>query len=254
MCSFPGLIEGREGIDGESFSSDEGSRQVGLPAAIPKFGRQGAHAAVTDGAENDDSVGASQGSGAPKPPSSSGKDLKDSKAGALPESRSGLQCRGCWKKYSQEHMYPMTSFCRGCKKAYDALAKMAQKQQQLAWWQVTRNSPKDLKRVLARFKQVCPDLNCGRGKKRGHFCVAAYLEEVRIEKDNEIRRRGEYMSKKDFLGFAQAPPPSGWGLAEEAARTHWAEVVGDSKNKPIVVRRGGQAVQLYRVQVPELRS
>eukprot|EP00971_Amphidinium_carterae_P003331 65764-Amphidinium_carterae.1 len=88
-----------------------------------------------------------------------------------------LQCKGCFISMKKEEMYPSTNLCKPCKKAYDGLSKLSRKQGREEWWARTRSQPKDLKKVLAKFKNVCPDLNVGRGKKRAAtVSIARYTE------------------------------------------------------------------------------
>ena len=101
------------------------------------------------------------------------------------EAAASLQCKGCFRLFRSDEMYPQTNFCRACKKAYDAIAKLASRQGQEAWWKTTREAPKSLKKILARYKRVCPDMNVGRGRKRTvGFSLVKYMEEVSAKTKN----------------------------------------------------------------------
>eukprot|EP00971_Amphidinium_carterae_P351172 6491955-Amphidinium_carterae.1 len=158
-----------------------------------------------------------------------------------------LSCSGCFRQIAREDAYPSTNFCRPCKKAYDSLAKLSVRQQQQAWWETTRAAPKLLKKALQTFKKRCPDLNVGRGRKRSaNFSIAKFEEEVSATKRVQDVNRAKWLTYDEFMGFAKAQPPLGWGLSDQQARVHWAEETDGKRSK--FVRRGGQLVELFRVK------
>ena len=175
-----------------------------------------------------------------------GKPKAKAKAGG----KAGCQCSGCWKGFCLDDMYPGTAFCRACKKAYDCLQKLSVKQKRKSWWKKTRENAKSLKQIIAKFKKMCPDLNCGRGKKRSsEFSISKFVEVHKAWRAKTMNKDAVLMTEEDFLGFAQAKAPLGWGLSETKAKLHWQEITDDPKNKPIMQRRGGENVKLYPCRI-----
>ena len=179
---------------------------------------------------------------------SSGKSTAGN-AGGKRQGRPGqLYCSGCQKQFDQDAMYPSTAMCRPCKKAYDAIYKLARKQKKLKWWRRVRSCPQKKKQVFAKFKKVCSDLFVGRGKNRStQFSIAHYISYNKAFKKKAVHKNAPYMTETDFMGFAMALPPHGWGLSTSASQTHWQEIVENKKNKPIWQRRGGEKVKTYPV-------
>eukprot|EP00971_Amphidinium_carterae_P349540 6491068-Amphidinium_carterae.1 len=238
-------LEELEAFDGASsaLGSTHGGQGEGVESQYAESSVSGDSIAAVEEIEGDDDESNTKEGEDNKPDKQAHAKAKTGKKDTKKEQTKGsIPCRGCPKMFLQHDMYPGGNMCRPCKKAYDCLHRLARRDggKVQTWWLATRDSEKDLRRVIRKFKSSCPDLGIGRGKSRvKSFSVAEYIESVRVLQAKERRHRGEYVTDVQFKEFAMSRPPHGWGLSSEQAQLHWTESIKDQK--PLYQRRGGNS-------------
>eukprot|EP00971_Amphidinium_carterae_P294594 5849466-Amphidinium_carterae.1 len=125
---------------------------------------------------------------------------------------------GC--KTSVADRVPGFTWCRDCKRIYDALARMSKVQNEEAWWQGVKANPKELKRTVLNCRKQFPGEGGVRGKSRlPNFKLAEYRESVKVATVNDVVGRGKLMWKEEYIDFAKSLP--GGSLSRQEAEQNW---------------------------------
>ena len=100
-----------------------------------------------------------------------------------------------------EERVPGFQCCRPTKRAYDSLARLAEKQKEHAWWSEVKSNEKRLRSVIAAYMKQSPD-GVGRGKKKSSFKIAEYRETIEASTSVQKRVAGKMMWKEEWIVFA----------------------------------------------------
>jgi hypothetical protein len=158
-------------------------------------------------------------------------------------------CEGCGKKKPLDEKVPGFQYDRDCKRARDALGKLARKQNQQEWWDATKKCPKQLKAVIKQYMSQCPG-GCGRGKSRGFWSIATYKEKMQSESAVETRGQGQMMWKEQWVQWAGSVDG---GFKTRAKATAEWDMWVNNKDAMITDMKGPEGEELrFRVVVKDL--
>ena len=74
-----------------------------------------------------------------------------------------FKCGLCWKEANIALRVPGHQWERECKRAYDGLARLSEKQKEQEWWSETKSKPKQLRMAILDYMKNNPS-GVGRGK------------------------------------------------------------------------------------------
>ena len=158
-------------------------------------------------------------------------------------------CEGCGKKKPLNEKVPGFQYDRDCKRARDALTKLAKKRNQQEWWDATKKCPKLLKAAIKQYMSQCPG-GCGRGKSRGFWSIATYKEKMQSESAVETRGQGQMMWKEQWVQWAGSV--DGGFKTRAKASAEW-DVWLNNKDAMITDMKGPEGEELrFRVVVKDL--
>ena len=158
-------------------------------------------------------------------------------------------CEGCGKKKPLNDKVPGFQYDRDCKRARDALAKLAKKQNQQEWWDVTKKCPKLSRTPINQYMSQCPG-GCGRGMSRGYWSIATYKEKMQSESAVETRGQGQMMWKEQWVQWAGSV--DGGYKTRAKATAEWDMWV-NNKDAMITDLKGPEGEELrFRVVVRDL--
>lgn len=200
-------------------SSDELELAGGVAYTIA-VGAGAGHGAKSVAGVVDDDVRSVRNSPAEKSAArASSASTKTSSAGG--RAAADFTCKGCLKRRPAETQVPGLQWERSCKRAYDSIARLVKKQGKEEWWSETKAVPKKLSAAIADYLRHCPDVNVGRGKSRGVWSIATYMETVKSVSMVERRDRGRFMWEEEYYEFAASV--AGGMLRRDEAKERWAE-------------------------------
>eukprot|EP00971_Amphidinium_carterae_P216084 4289178-Amphidinium_carterae.1 len=170
----------------------------------------------------DDSVSQVASSKASQPSSlntPSCKTQRDTKSSATKSSETFIcGLAGC--KVGIANRVPGFTWCRDCKRLYDALARMAKVQHEEEWWQGVKSCPKELKKTVLSCKKQFPGEGGVKGKSRlPNFKLAEYRESLKVATLNDVVGRGKLMWKEEYIDFAKSL--AGGSLNRQEAEQNW---------------------------------
>ena len=137
-----------------------------------------------------------------------------------------FKCRYDGQWHPMEEKIAGFMSCRSGKRTYDALDKLARKQNELDWWNEQKKDDKKLHACVRKYRDLCPD-NVGRGRKRNSdgLKMSEMFESITNTTGLEKRAHGVMMWKEQYLmwvgtveaGFMQRP-------IAEARWNQWAQL------------------------------
>ena len=138
--------------------------------------------------------------------------------------------------------------CRICKRAIDNLTYCAHVQKQDEWWKEVRKDEPQLRELVKKYLEQCPDAGNAASKKRGLFNLVRYIENFKASSAVINDDEGVMMHKSRFLAWAQTEEnPDGaqskaqaeqkWSEMEESASTgQWVSSQKGPPKEPLLLR------------------
>ena len=146
------------------------------------------------------------------------------------KSRKGKKyCRGCVTWLPMDHFAVNQSLHFNCKQARDNLYRIAQRQEQLEWFQATEADDTKFNLLLINYNERCPMDPSSRKRARGKI-VCLSLKTV-IEAATELIKDdvGEMMHELEFIDWRKTP--KGGMLDPVQAKRKWDDLVEDKRNQ-----------------------
>ena len=114
--------------------------------------------------------------------------------------------------------------CRICKRAIDNLAYCAHVQKQEEWWKEVRKDEPQLRELVKKYLDQCPDAGSAASKKRGSFNLVRYIENFKASSAVVNEDEGIMMHKSRFLAWAQTEANPDGALSKVQAEQKWSEM------------------------------
>ena len=114
--------------------------------------------------------------------------------------------------------------CRTCKRAIDNLAYCAHVQKQEEWWKEVRKDEPQLRELVKKYLDQCPDAGNAASKKSGSFNLVRYIENVKASSAVINEDEGIMMHKTRFLAWAQTEANPDGALSKAQAEQKWSEM------------------------------
>ena len=132
-----------------------------------------------------------------------------------------FECTLCHRNQPIACRVPGHHWDRECKRAYDALRRLAVKQKEMGWWEALRSDPKQMKKALFDYMKQCPS-GTGRGKLRAQkpYKITELKERLTSRTTLERQDIGQMMWEEQYYRWAESV--EGGLQSRDTAQTKWA--------------------------------
>ena len=143
--------------------------------------------------------------------------------------------------------------CKICKRAIDNLAYCAKVQHKLEWWTEVRKDEPQLRELVKKYLEQCPDAGNAASKKRGLFNLVRYIEEFKASSAVINDDEGVMMHRSRYLAWAQTDENLDGAYSKAQAEQKWSEMEASAVAGQWVSSQGGPPKEplLLRIKVAD---